>query len=97
MTSFEGPPRVTVIEARRGAALALPADEREVHTGVIGMAGRAALRLHGRRAVQAKPPLNQPCDLLVTVEAEAGHLLLAPTAPPGVTLGAIERALQPGV
>ena len=97
MTPFERPPRVTVIEALRRAAVALPADEREVHARVIGMAGRAALRLHGSRSVQAKPALNQPCDLFVTTEAEAGHLLFPPPAPPGVTLRALERALQPGM
>lgn len=97
MTPVEWPPRVTVIETLCGAALPLPTDEREVQAGVIGMATRAALLLHRRRAVQATPPINQPCDLFVAVEAEAGHLLLAPTAPTGVTLGALQRALQPGV
>ena len=97
MTPLERPSRARVIESFRGTAQPLPTDEREGHAGVIGMAARAALRFHRRRAVQTALAVNQPGNLLVTVEAQAGHLLLAAAAATAVTFGALQRALELGV
>src|SRR5216683_3156090 len=57
---------------------------------MIGVAAGAALRAHG--GMEAPPPLHEPGDLLVTLEAARGHLFLAPAAVAG---DALERSLQP--
>lgn len=47
--------------------------------------------------MQATVSLDEPGNLLVTVKAKAGHLLLAATSPSGVTLRALQRTIETGM
>jgi hypothetical protein len=89
VTAVKRPSRTRVFEALDRSPLAFPAHECEVDAGVLRMAGRAALRLHGWGSVQATSALGEPGDLLVTVDTEAGHLFLAAASTSGMTLNAL--------
>src|SRR2546427_973 len=87
MAPLELPSRAGVVEALGVAAR--PADQREVLAGVLGVAAGAALLAHA--GVEPTPPLHEPTDLLMTVEAAGGHVLFAP---PAVASDALQRPFQ---
>jgi len=90
VSPIQRPTRQGVVETLR--IVVGPADEGELPTGMVGVAAGALLLLLPR--VVAAPLLLQPGDFLVTLEAENGHLLLAPTA---VAVDAAQRSFELGV